>query len=70
MAEHGHKEIHFEVEKISNGWLLVETVEKKSKKGMIDFQTTKTYHAEKPKITVNKINATGLMLAGLVRRIS
>jgi len=77
MAEHRHKtvlsgdgkeDVTVSIKRINNGWIISRTVEKKGKKGEpSDFQTTKTYSAVNPEITVN-MSEPALERAGLVRR--
>lgn len=66
----GKKDVTISIERINNGWIISRTVETKNKKGETDFQTTKTYSAENPEITVNKVNGPSLERTGLVRRAS
>lgn len=71
MTSGSEKDVTISVRRISNGWIISTTVEKKGKKGEpSDFQTTETYSAENPEITVSKVSATALLSAGLVRRRS
>lgn len=68
LTSDSEKDVTLSVRRISNGWIISTTVETKNKKGETDFQTTETYSAENPEITVGKVNATELVRAGLVRR--